>query len=75
MLILLAAIDEGLAAGFAGPFPHPEGMETLRTVLAIPSHFTPVGIIPVGHPLPDPPSPSLKRGAVRPEDFVRWNGW
>lgn len=23
---------------------------------------------------PDPPSPSLKRGA-KPEDFVRWNGW
>ncbi len=25
MLIILAAIDEGLASGFAGPFPHPKG--------------------------------------------------
>ena len=26
MLIILAAIDEGLASGFAGPFPHPKGI-------------------------------------------------
>jgi hypothetical protein len=29
---------------------------------------------PIGYPLPDPPSPSLKRGAGKPEDFTRWNG-
>ena len=75
MLIILAAIDEGLASGFAGPFPHPKGMNLVRSALGIPEHFTPVGIMPVGFPLPDPPSPSLKRGAIRPEDFVRWNGW
>jgi nitroreductase len=50
-------------------------MDTVRSVLHIPDQFTPVGIIPVGYPLPDVPSPSLKRGAVKPEDFVRWNGW
>jgi nitroreductase len=75
MLILLAAVNEGLAAGFAGPSPHPQGMDTVRSVLGIPAHFTPVGIIPVGYPLPDTPSPSLKRGAVKREDFVRWNRW
>jgi len=75
MLIILAAIDEGLASGFAGPFPHPEGMNLVRSTLGIPEHFTPVGIMPIGYPLPDPPSPSLKRGAVKPEDFARWNGW
>ena len=64
-----------VAAGFAGPVPHPLGMETIRSALHIPDHFAPVGIIPVGYPLPDVPSPSLKRGAVKPVDFVRWNGW
>jgi len=75
MLIIVAAIDEGLASGFAGPFPHPEGMNLVQSTLGIPAHFTPVGIMPVGYPLPDPPSPSLKRGVVRPEHFARWNGW
>jgi nitroreductase len=75
MLILLAAVNEGLAAGFAGPLPHPQGMQIVRSALAIPEHFTPVGVMPIGYPLPDTPSPSLKRGAVKPEDFVRWNGW
>ena len=75
MLILLAAINEGLAAGFAGPFPHPQGMDSLRSALGIPEHFTPVGVMPVGRALPDPPSPSLKRRKLSGEDFVRWNGW
>jgi len=75
MLIILAAIDEGLASGFAGPFPHPKGMNLIRSTLGIPEPFTPVGIMPVGYPLPDKPSPSLKRGAVKPADFARWNGW
>jgi FMN reductase [NAD(P)H] len=75
MLIILAAINEGLAAGFAGPFPHPKGMELVRSALRIPEHYTPVGIMPVGYALPDPPSPSLKERAVKPEEFARWNGW
>ena len=75
MLIILAAIDEGLASGFAGPFPHLRGMNLVRSALGIPERFTPVGSMPVGYPLPDPPSPSLKRGAVKREDFTRWNGW
>ena len=70
-----SAIDEGLASGFAGPFPHPKGMNLVRSALNIPQDFTPVGIMPVGYPLPDTPSPSLKRGAVKPEDFTRWNRW
>ncbi|HEY8678479.1 MAG TPA: nitroreductase family protein [Candidatus Dormibacteraeota bacterium] len=75
MLILMAAVNEGLAAGFAGPFPHPQGMSLLRSALGIPDHFTPVGVMPVGRPLPDPPSPSLKRPKLPGEDFVHWNGW
>lgn len=71
MLILLAAVDEGLAAGFAGP-PDPDA---LRSVLGIPPAFHPIGVIPVGRPLPDQRSPSLRRGWRPLEDFVRRDGW
>ena len=69
--ILLAAVDEGLAAGFAGP----DDLDDLRAALGIPADYAPVGIIPVGHPLPDKRSPSLARGWVPSDEFVRWEGW
>jgi nitroreductase len=69
--LLLAAVDEGLAAGFAGA----EDPDDLRRELDIPPDFAPVGIIPVGHPLPDKRSPSLRRGWVPAAEFVRWEGW
>ena len=71
MLILLAAVDAGLAAGFAGA----EDPRELRAALGIPERFVPVGVIPVGYPLPDRRSPSLARGWRPREEFVRWNGW
>jgi nitroreductase len=71
MLLLLAAVDEGLAAGFAGP-PDPDA---LRAVLGIPPDFHPIGVIPVGKPLPDVRSPSLKRGWRSLDEFARWDGW
>jgi nitroreductase len=69
--LLLAAVDEGLAAGFAGS----DDLDGVRRELGIPPEFAPVGIIPVGHPLPDKRSPSLKRGLVPTGEFVRWEGW
>jgi nitroreductase len=73
MLILLASVDEGLAAGFAGTGT--DGYDEIRTLLGIPDDFSPVGVIPVGRPLPDKPSPSLKRGWVPNPEFARWNHW
>ena len=73
MLILLAAVDEGLAAGFAGA--DADGYVALRALLGIPADFAPVGVIPVGRPLPDKRSPSLKRGWRPREDFARWEHW
>jgi nitroreductase len=69
--LLLAVVDEGLAAGFAGA----EDPDDIRRELAIPPDFAPVGVIPVGHPLPDKRSPSLKRGWVSNEEFLRWEAW
>ncbi len=70
MLVLLAAVDEGLAAGFAGG-----DFDGLRKELEIPAHYSPVGVIPVGRPLPDKKSPSLMRGWRSVDEFARWETW
>jgi nitroreductase len=71
MLILLAAVDEGLAAGFLGT----HRVDDLRDQVGLPADFTPVGVITVGHPLPDRKSGSLKRGWVPRDDFAHWETW
>jgi nitroreductase len=71
MLVLLAAVDEGLAAGFLGARNPAE----LRAELGIPADFTPVGVITVGHPAPDRRSASLERGRLPFTEFCRWQRW
>jgi nitroreductase len=71
MLILLAAVDEGLAAGFLGT----HRMADLAAAMDLPADQQPVGVITVGHPLPDRRSGSLKRGWVPRDDFVHWERW
>jgi nitroreductase len=70
MAILLAVVNEGLAAGFAGT----HDLDGLRSLLGIPGEVTPVGVIPIGHPAPDKRSPSLKRGRKPMQTVVRWIG-
>src|SRR5919106_319799 len=57
MAVLLAAVDENLAAGFLGVHSVPD----LSTLLGIPDHFHSIGIVTVGHPAPDRRSGSLDR--------------
>ena len=45
MLVLLAAIDEGLAAAFTG---HPDQEERLRDLLGLPDDVVPIGVAFVG---------------------------
>ena len=71
MILLLAAVAEGLAAGFAGALD----LDGLRELLGIPSEVTPIGVIPIGHPAPDVPSPSLKRGRKPLEAVVHRERW
>lgn len=71
MLVLLAAVNEGLAAAFAGA---PQ-LQPLRDALGIPDEVTPVGVIPIGHPAPDVRSGSLKRGRKPDADYVHYEGW
>ncbi len=70
--IMLAAVNEGLGSGFAGPV---DGIEPLRAVLGIPDELVPIGVMPVGRSLPDTRSPSLRRGWVPFADFAHWEGW
>jgi nitroreductase len=73
MLLLLAVVDEGLAAGLSGI----HAFEGLRELLSIPGDVTPIGVVTIGHPAPDRPSSSLKRGRKPKEKVIhreRWNG-
>jgi len=71
MLALLAAVDLGLDAGFAGAFD----LDGLRALLGIPAEVTPVGVIPIGHRARDRPSPSLKRGRKPEGEYAHWEHW
>jgi nitroreductase len=44
-------------------------------VLGLPDEFHPVGVIPVGRPLPDKRSGSLKRGWLPLDEFAHWQRW
>jgi nitroreductase len=69
--LLLAVVDAGLAAGYAG-ITYTAG---LKVLLGIPDEVTPVGVIPIGYPDQDIPSPSLKRGRRSLDDFVHRERW
>ena len=71
MLLLLAVVDEGLAAGFAGS----HDLDALRNLLNIPASVTPVGVIPIGHPADDKRSLSLKRERRNPDDYIHVGEW
>jgi nitroreductase len=71
MLLLLAVVDEGLAAGFAGF----HDLQRARDTLEIPDEVTPLGVVPIGYPAPDKRSPSLKRGRRSLEGIVHRELW
>jgi len=71
MLLLLGAVDAGLAAAFVGLWDK-DGM---RRLLGIPQHFHPIGVVLIGHPSPDVKSPSLKRGRRPLEDVLHFEHW
>ncbi len=71
MVLLLAVVDEGLAAGYAGF----QDLPGARDLLGIPEDVIPVGVIPVGHRDQDVPSPSLKRGRKAMQAIVHQDRW
>jgi nitroreductase len=78
MLLLLAAVDEGLGAGLFGLFPA-ENNDRLRAELGMPPDLVIVGLVTVGHPAPEPRLERTRatlRTRRRPlEEVVRWERW
>lgn len=71
MVVMLAAVDAGLATAFAGAHDLP----AFRALLHIPPEVTPMGVMALGHPAPDKPSPSLQRGRKPLAEVVHREGW
>ncbi len=71
MVVLLAAVNLGYAAAFAGTFDP----IALRNFLGIPEKFHPVGTISIGKPAKDKRSPSLKRGRRPFDQVVHFEKW
>ncbi|HEX9038967.1 MAG TPA: nitroreductase family protein [Ktedonobacterales bacterium] len=74
MAVLLAAVNEGLAAGFAGAETTARRLEIQR-LLSIPDEYTVVGVIPIGHGGQEPPSPGRKARRKSPEAFAHYERW
>jgi nitroreductase len=71
MIILLAAVDSGLAASLTGVFD----VSGMKRLLGIPEDFHPVGVISIGYPREDVKSPSLKRGRRPLGQVVHHEHW
>jgi nitroreductase len=73
MLVLLAAIDEGLASAFVG---HPAQKQIFDELLGLPKDVVPIGLALIGKPGEDSPSGSrLKERRRVQEDLVHWQEW
>jgi FMN reductase [NAD(P)H] len=77
MLLLLAAIDEGLAAGLTGvPF---DAAAALRSSFGIPDDVAIVGLVTIGAPAADPGWSAVTSRRTqprrRPDEVVRWERW
>jgi nitroreductase len=77
MLLLLAAIDEGLAAGVSG-ISH-EAADELRAAFGIPSDVALVALVTMGVGAPDPSWSAVTSRRTQPRrplvDLVRWERW
>jgi nitroreductase len=71
MAVLLAAVSEGLAAGFLGV----HSIRDLAALLDIPEHHSPIGVVTIGYPLPDRRSGSLARGKRPRAAIVHQERW
>jgi nitroreductase len=77
MLLLLAAIDEGLAAGVGG-VPLAQAAE-LRDTFGIPEDLSLVALVTIGHPAPDPGWSAVTSRRTQPRrepaQVIQWERW
>jgi nitroreductase len=71
MLMMLTAVDAGLGALFFAVAEH----DRFRAAFGVPDAYTPVGVLAIGHPLPDEPSRSLARGRRSLDAVVHRGRW
>lgn len=71
MAVLLAAVDEGMGAGFLGVHSIPD----LAGAVGLPEDQTPIGIVTVGHPTADRRSSSLDRRPRTENVTVHFDRW
>ncbi len=78
LLLLLATVDENLAAGLFTLYPK-ENNERLRELLGMPGDVQVVGVVTIGHPAPEPMEDrrraDLRRRRRPLADVVRWERW
>jgi nitroreductase len=73
LMMLLGAVDAGLAACFFG-IP-PERVAAYQAAFEVPTRFRPIGAITVGYGAPDRRSPSLKRGRRAVAEVAHRGRW
>ena len=78
MMLLLAAIDEGLAAGVSG-IEGGDTAERVRAAFGIPNDVTLVALVTIGVPAPDPGWSAVTSRRTQPRraesESVRWERW
>jgi nitroreductase len=73
MLVLEAAIDQGLASAFIG---HPDQKRIFDELLGLPEDVVPIGLALIGRAGDDPPAGSrLKERQRELDDLVHWQTW
>ncbi len=77
MLVMLAAVNEGLGAGVFG-VPAPR-MERIRELLELPDDVALVEVVTLGYPAEDSVSDRLSSRGTQPrkpmDELVRWERW
>lgn len=71
MLMLLAAVDEGLAAGFLGS----HAIDGLGAIVGLPDWFEILGVVTIGHAAEDPVVGSATRGRRNRSSVVHTESW
>ena len=70
LLVLLGAVDEGLACCFFGV--PADAHSAVKAALGIPARLNIVGVISLGYGAPDQRSPSLRRGRRGLDDVLSY---